>query len=98
MTRRILTLLLAAATLAGMLCACASPEPDAEEKTTYTEEETGDEYERALAKLSVNMKGDDFVVLGRNDAGNSVTEILREESSTDPLEDAVYRRNLDGCR
>ena len=94
MTRRILTLLLAAATLAGMLCACASPEPDAEENTTYTEEATGDEYERALSKLTVDMKGDDFVVLGRNDAGNSVTEILREESSTDPLEDAVYRRNL----
>ena len=65
MTRRILTLLLAAATLAGMLCACASPEPDAEENTTYTEEATGDEYEQALSKLTVDMKGEDFVVLGR---------------------------------
>ena len=44
--------------------------------------------------MTVDMKGDDFVVLGRNDSGNSVTEILREESSSDPLEDAVYHRNL----
>ena len=94
MKRRVLTLVLALITVLGMFAACAAPDEQEQSSESNQEAVTGDEYEQALAKLTVDMKGDDFVVLGRNDAGNSVTEIFREESSSDPLEDAVYRRNL----
>ena len=94
MKRRVWMLILAGITLLGVLTACVTP--DTGEQVTGSNQElvTGDVYEQALSKLTVDMKGDDFVVLGRNDSGNSVTEILREESSSDPLEDAVYHRNL----
>ncbi len=94
MKRRVLTTFLAVLMLLGLLAACATP--DASEQGSNENEElvTDDVYEQALSKLTVDMKGDDFVVLGRGDAGNSVAEIFREESSTDPLEDVVYHRNL----
>ena len=94
MKRRVRTLMLAGVTLLGMLAACVAPGEGDQGSGKDQELSTGDAYEQALAKLTVDMKGDDFVVLGRNDAGSSVTEILREEASSDPLEDAVYRRNL----
>ena len=94
MKRKFMTLLLAALMLVGALSACVSADPDVQNQTVQNEQVSGDVYEQALANLTVNMRGEDFVVLGRNDAANSVTEILREESSSDPLEDAVFRRNL----
>ncbi len=94
MKHRVLAFVIALITVLGMLAACASPDQGEQSSEISQEEVTGDEYEQALAKLTVDMKGDDFVVLGRNDAGSSVTEILREETSSDPLEDAVYHRNL----
>lgn len=94
MKRRVLILILAGITLLGMLAACVSPDQGDQGSGNNQELATGDVYEQALAKLTVDMKGDDFVALGRNDAGSSVTEIFREETSSDPLEDAVYRRNL----
>ena len=94
MQRRVLTLILALITVMGMLAACATPDDGNDLGETNQELESGDVYEQALAQVKVDMNGDDFVVLGRNDAANSVTEIAREEASTDPLEDSVYRRNL----
>lgn len=94
MKRRVWMLILAGITLLGVLTACVTPDTGEQIAGSNQELVTGDVYEQALSKLTVDMKGDDFVVLGRNDSGNSVTEILREESSSDPLEDAVYHRNL----
>ena len=95
MKRRVLTLAVALITVLGVLVACATPDvSEGEWQGTNQELESGDVYEQALAKLSVDMKGDDFAVIGRGDAGSAAWEISREEASTDPLEDAVYRRNL----
>ena len=52
------------------------------------------DYDAALANINVGMGGQDFTVLCRNDAGNALNEMLREEDSVDPLESAVYQRNL----
>lgn len=93
MKRRVLTLVLALITVLGMFAACAAPEEQEQSSDNSSEAVTGDVYEQALAKLTVDMKGDDFVVLGRGDAGSSVYEIMREEASSDPLENAVYNRN-----
>ncbi|MBO7297181.1 MAG: hypothetical protein J6V39_07960 [Clostridia bacterium] len=93
MKRRVLTLVLALITVLGMLAACATPDEQEQGLDNSSEALTGDAYDQALAKLTVDMKGDNFVVLGRGDAGSSVSEIMREEASSDPLENAVYNRN-----
>ena len=88
-------MLLAALMLVGMLAACATPDTGEQGSDVNLESGTGDKYEQALATLTVDMNGEDFVVLGRGDAGSSVSEIMREEASSDPLENAVYNRNRD---
>lgn len=93
MKRKVLTLLLAGVTLIGALAACATPDTGEQESDGNSELGTGDKYEQALAALTVDMNDEDFVVLGRGDAGSSVSEIMREEASSDPLENAVYNRN-----
>ena len=95
MKRKVLSLLLAGVMLIGMLAACATPDTGEQGSDVNLESETGDKYQQALATLTVDMKGEDFVVLGRGDAGSSVSEIMREEASSDPLENAVYNRNRD---
>ena len=91
--RKVFCFVLAALTLIGTFVGCVSSnQPD--QGSVGTLESSGDAYEQALSALSVDWGGEDFTVLGRNDAGSSVTEILREEASSDPLEDAVFRRNL----
>lgn len=94
MKTKLLCMLLAALMLLSLLVACADKGQGDENTDKVSENETGDVYEQALAGLSVDWGEKDFCVLGRNDAANSVTEIHREETSTDPLEDAVYRRNM----
>ena len=88
---RILGMLLAALTLIGALASCASGPSEQEEQSTAVEYEN--QYQEALSKLSVDMNEEDFVVLGRGDAGSSVSEIRQEEVSSEPLENAVYNRN-----
>ena len=80
MKRRVLPLVLALITVLGMLAACAAPDEQEQGLDNSSEAVTGDVYEQALAKLTVDMNGDDFVVLGRGDAGSSVSEIMREEA------------------
>ena len=87
--------MLACVTLLGVLAACATPDTEEKGSEENLESATGDVYDQALSKLTVDMKGEDFVVLGRGDAGSSVSEIMREEASSDPLENAVYNRNRD---
>lgn len=93
MKHRIFTVLLASLMLLGLLASCAT-DPVSKDNHTSSGQDESDVYGSALAALDADWKGDDFVVLGRNDAANSVTEISRDESSSDPLEDAVYHRNL----
>lgn len=93
MKRKLLCLVLAMLTLLGTCIGCASGNQPGQE-TNDTPGSEGDAFDQALGALSADWGGEDFTVLGRNDAGSSVTEILREEASSDPLEDAVYRRNL----
>ena len=88
---RIFGVLLAALTLIGALASCASGPSEQEEQSTAVEYEN--QYQEALSKLSVDMNEEDFVVLGRGDAGSSVSEIRQEEVSSEPLENAVYNRN-----
>ncbi|MBR2447142.1 MAG: hypothetical protein IKB28_10840 [Clostridia bacterium] len=83
--------ILACLMLIGLLAACATDPSGQEEQTTAVEYEN--EYKQALAKLPVDFGGQDFVVLGRGDAGSSVSEIRQEEASSEPLENAVYNRN-----
>ncbi len=93
MKLKVLCAILTMLMLIGLFCSCAEGKQTPKEPSVPVEDATGDIYEQALSDLTVDWGGDDFCVLGRNDAGNSVTEIHREEASTDPLEDAVYRRN-----
>ena len=93
MKRRVFCMLLAALMLVGMLAACADKDEN-EQVEGSSEVEESNIYDQALSQISADWGEEDFCVLGRNDAANSVTEIHREETSTDPLEDAVYRRNM----
>ena len=95
MNAKVVTLLLAILMLLGVFAACATPDTGEQETDNNQETVSGDVYEQALSKLTVDMKGEDFVVLGRGDAGSSVSEIMREEASSDPLENAVFNRNRD---
>ena len=72
MNAKVVTLLLAILMLLGVLAACATPDTGEQESVNHQETESGDVYEQALSKLTVDMKGEDFVVLGRGDAGSSV--------------------------
>ncbi|MBO7297182.1 MAG: hypothetical protein J6V39_07965, partial [Clostridia bacterium] len=93
MKNKLLCMLLAALMLVSLFAACAD-KGEGEQSTASAETEEGNVYDQALSQISADWGEEDFCVLGRNDAANSVTEIHREETSTDPLEDAVYRRNM----
>ena len=80
-------MLLAALMMVGMLAACADKDEN-EQVEGSSEVEESNIYDQALSQISADWGEEDFCVLGRNDAANSVTEIHREETSTDPLEDA----------
>ena len=91
MKYRIICALLASLMLIGSLASCAAGSDEQGEDSTV--EEFTDQYQAALAKIPVDWGEEDFVVLGRGDAGSSVSEIHREEASSEPLENAVYNRN-----
>jgi len=80
---RVLCAILASIMLLGLLVSCASDPSGQEEQTSAVEYEN--EYKEALAKIPVDMNGEDFVVLGRGDAGSSASEIFREEARCEPL-------------
>ena len=94
MKLRILTVVLATLMLLGMLTACVNAPDDQGEQDSANQTEPGNIYDQALSKLTVDWGKEDFVVLGRNDAANSIFEIACMETSTEPLEDSVYYRNL----
>lgn len=91
MKKRALCVLFAALMLVGLLASCAVDPSEQEEQTTVVEYEN--QYQEALSKILVDFGEQDFVVLGRGDAGSSVFEIRQDEASSEPLENAVYNRN-----
>ena len=84
---------LAALMLLACLAGCADNGDNGEEQTSGEQVE-GNVYREALNQIEVDCGGNSFAIICRNDAGNSQNEVLREEQSTDPLETAVYTRNL----
>ncbi len=90
---KILSAFLAILTLLACLVGCVDTQEPEEQGSGNTEVET-DAYQEALDLIDIDMDGDDFAIICRNDAGNSQNEMLREETSSDPLEAAVYTRNL----
>ena len=93
MNKKILCTFLAALMLLAALVGCVNASDPAEEGNTNAEVET-DAMQNALDNIEVDFKGESFAVVCRNDAGNSINEMMREETSSDPLEAAVFTRNL----
>ena len=93
MKTKVFCVFLAALMLMACLVACVDNQQDEEQASQNAEGET-DIYLEALTLLEVDMDGADFAVVCRNDAGNAQNEMMREETSSDPLEAAVYTRNL----
>ncbi len=78
--------------LAGMLLACFAGCVNGETEETTTEviqeEQKWVSTDLDVTKLDVTLAGQEFVILAQ-----SHYDIGPEENSTDPLEDAMYRRN-----
>ncbi len=88
--KRLLVLLLAALMLASLLAGCADT-GDTPEDTTAAEEQTN-----VLDNLNVPDKkydGKEFMFLTRDAAEWTTVDIYAAEQTTDPIVDAVYRRN-----
>lgn len=88
--KRLLVLLLAALMLASLLAGCAD-NGDTSEDTTVAEEQTN-----VLDNLNVPDKkydGKEFMFLTRDAAEWTTVDIYAAEQTTDPIVDAVYRRN-----
>lgn len=88
--KKVLVLLLAALMLASLLAGCVDTE-DTPEDTTAAEEQTN-----VLDNLNVPDKkydGKEFMFLTRDAAEWTTVDIYAEEQTTDPIVDAVYRRN-----
>ena len=85
MCKRIFLLLLCGIMLIGMFAACAEQEGESDTTTTVEEES---HWVSPDLEFNDNLDGKEFSILCMND-----TDIGPEENSSDPLEDAVYRRN-----
>ena len=93
MKLKLMSAALAALMLLACFAGCVDAEDPSEDASDTTEIEV-DEYQAALDAIDVDLGGNDFAVVCRNDAGNAQNEMMREETSSDPLEQAVYTRNL----
>ena len=93
MKLKLMCVTLAALMLLACFVGCVDAEDPEELESGSTEVEV-DTYQAALDAIDVDLGDNDFAVVCRNDAGNAQNEMLREETSSDPLEQAVYTRNL----
>ena len=91
---KLLSVFLAALMLLACFAGCVDVEDDPSEVESGSTEVEADEYQVALDAIEIDLGGEDFAVVCRNDAGNAQNEMMREETSSDPLEQAVYTRNL----
>ena len=88
--KKAFVLLLAALMLASLLAGCANNQ-NTPEDTTKTEEQSN-----VLDNLNVpdiKYDGKEFMFLTRDAAEWTTVDIYAEEQTTDPIVDAVYRRN-----
>ena len=88
--KKILVLLLATLMLASLLAGCAN-NGDTNEDTSKNEEQSN-----VLDNLNVPDKkygGEEFMFLTRDAAEWTTVDIYAEELTSDPINDAVYRRN-----
>lgn len=88
MKDRILCLLLSALMLVGLLAGCAQGENEQQSSEITEEKEQWVAETLDPSKLETPLAGQEFVILAQ-----SRYDIGPEENSSDPLEDAVYRRN-----
>jgi ABC-type glycerol-3-phosphate transport system substrate-binding protein len=86
MYKKLLVLLLCGAMLIAMLASCVNANEGEDSSTAANEEETN--WVSADLEHSDAYKGKELVILSNKD-----DDIGPEENSSDPLEDAVYRRN-----
>ena len=89
--KKILAILLAVLMLASMLVACADSTDPNEDNTVATEDETS-----ILSNLDVPDKtydGKQVMFLTRDASEWTTVDIYAEELTSDPINDAVYRRN-----
>lgn len=95
MKLRFLSAFLAMLMLLACFAGCADTDENPDEGASSDNSEVeADVYQQALDAIEVDLGGNDFAVVCRNDAGNAQNEMMREETSSDPLEAAVYTRNL----
>ena len=94
MKLKLLSVLLAALMLLACLAGCADTGDQGGDDEGVSSEAENNVYQDALSQIDVDLGGDTFAVVCRNDAGNAQNEMMREEESSDPLEHAVYNRNL----
>ena len=85
MFKKLLVMLLCGVMLVSVFAGCANT--GEEDKTSNNAEEESSWISGEL-DLTVDMDGKEVVILGQSD-----TDLGPEENSSDPLEDAVYRRN-----
>ena len=85
MFKKLLVMLLCGVMLVSVFAGCANT--GEEDKTSNNAEEESSWISGDL-DLTVDMDGKEVVILGQSD-----TDLGPEENSSDPLEDAVYRRN-----
>ena len=90
--KRICALFLICVTLTSLLIACAETEEQPVE-TTATEEST---ESAQLDSIPADLKfgGEDVTVLNRSMLGWTADEIAVEEQNSDPVNDAVFNRNI----
>ncbi len=86
MYKKLLVLLLCGVMLISMLASCVEPDQGEDSSTGATEEES--HWVSPDLEYSDAYKGKELVILS-----NKAADISPEENSTDPLEDAVYRRD-----
>ena len=86
MYKKLLVLLLCGVMLIGMLAACVEANQSEGSSTDANEEESY--WVSPDLEMSDAYKGKELVILSNRD-----TDVGPEENSTDPLEDAVFRRN-----
>ena len=89
--KKILAMLLALLMLGGLLAGCAESGDEQTETTASTEQETN-----VLDLLDVPDKkydGKEFMFLTRDASEWTTVDIYAEELTSDPINDAVYRRN-----
>ena len=85
MFKKLLVILLCGVMLVSVFAGCANT---GEEDNTSNNAEEESSWISGELDLTVDMDGKEVVILGQSD-----TDLGPEENSSDPLEDAVYRRN-----